>query len=265
MKKAPVILLLIFVPVVLTAALLLRRSRPGTAPLRTRIADIVVTKQQEAQIRALVEQLVFADGKAQDQPVFSPGVTNNSEEYRKRFEACQNAFEKLSQFKALAFPILIEHLDDQRQSLNFRNHHMGNSVGHACYWVIYYQLVDQPEDYSEYGFSREGRDGKQHPKPYWEGTPFDDAGGLEKWLERNKELSYPEMQVKCLQWLLEKEVAIGACDADSYFTNILPLEIRILERKQDAGQEVTRELDRLKKILKNKEVREIPRDLLPSR
>lgn len=176
-----------------------------------------------------------------------------------------NAFEKLFELRALAFPVLIEHLDDKRQSINFRNHSVGNSVGHACYWNIYYQLQDRPPNYSKYGYSRTGRDGKEHPKPYWEGSPFDDAGGLKKWLEQNRNLTYPEMQVKCLEWLLAKERAIGACDAESYFVNILPLEIRILERKQEAGQNVAGELDRLRMILKNRDVKAIPPELLPAR
>ena len=59
---------------------------------------------------------------------------------------------------------------------------------------------------------------------------------MAKWLIENSDLSYPEKQIKCLNWLLEKEKAIGACDSDSYFINILPLEIRILEREADSGK-----------------------------
>jgi hypothetical protein len=96
-----------------------------------------------------------------------------------------------------------------------------------------------------------------------EGTPFDDAGGLVKWLEENKELTYTEKQIKCLQWLLEKEKAIGAADADSYFLNILPLEIQILKRRLEAGEDVEKELERLQEVKDKKLVDAIPRELLP--
>lgn len=232
---------------------------------KNRLQAIIPNAAQKAEIRQLLELLVFANRDATKQPVISPGITDDSKEYRKRFESCQKAFEKLSEFKGLAFPILIEHLDDKRQSINFRNHHIGNSVGDACYWNIYLQLQDTPRDYSQYGYSRKGRDGKNHPKPYWEDTPFDDAGGLRKWLKENKDLSYLEMQIKCLKWLLDKEKRIGASDADSYFVNILPLEIRILERRKENGENVDSELHHLQKRRDEKLVADIPQELLPER
>lgn len=221
------------------------------------------TQMSEADIEAIVDQLVFADGDAQDKPVISPGITDDSEAYRKRFEACQTAFERLSELKDLAFPVLIKHLDDKRQSINFRNHHMGNSVGHACYWNIYFQLQDRPRGYSRYGYSREGRDGEDHPKPYWAGSPFDDAGGLREWLTANENLNYQEKQIKCLNWLLEREKRIGAPDAESYFINILPLEIQIFERRLENGDDVETELKRLRKIRTEKLADQIPKELLP--
>lgn len=255
-------------------------SRHASKAVATAFVDVANSAEQEAVIRALVDQLVIAEGQASNRPMRTPsmkiynadgkevkptGDTKAAEEYRKTFESCQMAFQKLFESRIAAFPVLIEHLDDKRQSINFRNHFLGNSVGDACRWNIYFQLQDMPKNYSEYGHSRTGRDGKRHPKPYWEGTPFDDAGGVKNWLEQNRNLTYPEMQIKCLQWLLAKEKTIGACDAESYFLNILPLEIRILERKQEAGENVAEVLDRLRKVLKNKEVKAIPVELLPAR
>ena len=84
------------------------------------------------------------------------------------------------------------------------------------------------------------------------------------WLEQNKALSYPEKQIKCLNWLLAREKAIGAWDAESYFENILPLEIRILERKRETG-DVEQELNRLRRIMKRRIVKEVPAELLPEK
>lgn len=222
-------------------------------------------KEQQQKTEDLIDQLVFKEGDATNKPVISPGIVDKTNEYRDRFTTCQKAFGKLYEMKGVAFPQLLKHLDDKRQSINFRNHSMANSVGDACYWNIYFQLVDRPKDYSSYGYSREGRDGKQHPKPYWAGGPFDDAGGLKKWLDKNSKLNYFELQIKCLDWLLRGEKKIGAADAASYFLNILPLEIRILERRLDNGEDVKQELNRLKKIRDEKLTDQIPSKLLPAK
>jgi hypothetical protein len=224
------------------------------------------TKGDEKEIRALIEDLVFVHGKASDTPLLSPGIGGNDDvEYKRQFEKCQRAFAKLTEFRDKALPFLAEHLGDKRPSIHFRNHYLGHSVGDACYWNIYLQLQDRPKNYSSYGYQRKGRDGRSHPKPYWEGTPFDEAGGVSKWLEANKRLSYAEMQVKCLAWLLEREKGIGVPDAESYFENILPLEIRILERKAETGADVSGELQRLRSVLNQKEATAVPRELLPKK
>lgn len=235
-------------------------------------------QNQEAEIRALIEQLVYSDEPVANQPIINPnmkivdadgnarpinGDSDEGEKQRQRFNSCQEAFNKLIDMREAAIPYLVEHLDDERQSINFRNHYLGNSVGDACYWNIYLQLQDRPRGYSRYGYSRKGRDGKNHPKPYWEGTPFDDAGGLKKWLEANKQLSYAEMQIKCLQWLLDREKEIGASDAESYFINILPLEIQILKRRMEDSDDVKNELERLITIRDKKLIDQIPKKLLP--
>ena len=75
--------------------------------------------------------------------------------------------------------------------------------------------------------------------------------------------SYVEMQIKCLNWLLEREKKIGTPDADSYFLYILPLEIRILERRLEAGAKVEGELKRLRDALATKDVAVVPVKLLP--
>ncbi len=224
-----------------------RQAVSGKSPWRT------ATPQQKAEIEALIDQLVL-----------NQNIDPNDMDARgKAWDTCIAAFDKLSTYQERAFPQLVQHLDDKRPSIPFRNHRLDFQVGKACYWNIYYQLQDRPDDYSRYGYYRKGRDGKDHPQPYWKGTPFDDAGGVKKWLAAHRGLSYPEMQVKCLQWLLKKEKQIGVPDAESYFRNILPLEIQILKRRQQAGEDVQAELKRLQKIKQDKQVDQIPRELLP--
>jgi len=78
-------------------------------------------------------------------------------------------------------------------------------------------------------------------------------------------LTYAQKQVKCLSWLLEREGSIGAFEAEDYFINILPLEIRILERRHEAGESVVGELEKMRRILKNKLVGQIPSGILPDK
>ena len=229
--------------------------------LSTLEAKQELLSEYDAQYRVeqLIQQLVFDVGGTSKQPALS----SDSEEYAQRFRQSQQAFKELMQLKEEAFPVLVAHLDDKRPSVPFRNHIANSSVGYACYLVIYYQLQDRPEGYSRYGYQRLGRDGEQHVQPYWDGSPFDQVGGVDRWLAANQDLNYVEKQIKCLQWLLDKEKAIGAPDADSYFINILPLEIQILKRRFDNGEDVARELKHLQRVQKEKLVEEVPAELLP--
>lgn len=240
------------------------RAQKSTRVGASKYSDVSLSPAEVAKTEALIDQMVFAPGDATNTPTLSPGVQDDSDAYRQRFQKVQDAFRQLSELKERAFPVLVEHLDDKRQSINFRNHHLGNSIGDACFWCIYYQLQDRPSDYSKYGYSRTGRDGKDHPKPYWVGNPFDEAGGIKPWLEENKELTCPEMQIKCLSWLLVREKKIGAADAESYFVNILPLEIQILKRQKETGMDVDRDLKRLETALSSRDARVVPGNLLPA-
>lgn len=238
-------------------------AQESSKELTTKYAALEITAKDLQSAEELVDQLVLNEGKASNEPVLSPGVADKSPEYTQRFKKVQDAFGKLTELKFKAFPVLVKHLDDKRQSINFRNHYVANSVGDACMWNIYFQLQDRPRNYSKYGYQRKGRDGSSHPKPYWEGTPFDDAGGIAKWLEQNKDLSYIEMQIKCLNWLLDGEKKIGASDADSYFENIFPLEIQILRREMELGMDVKERLAAKEKALRDRDVSAIPPELLP--
>jgi hypothetical protein len=214
----------------------------GKAPGKT------LPAHNEEEILTLIEQLVFDVYVLPGEPTYSPGITKQTEEYAREYESVHEAFKRLTEFGEQAIPYMIDHLDDKRQSINFRNHYLGNTVGDAVYWNIYYQMHDMPEDYSSYGYQRKGSDGEYHVKPYWASTCFRAEGGLEEWMLANAELSYVQKKIKCTGWLLEEEKSIGASGPDSYHENILPLEIRVLELRAEAGESVEDELQKLKKV-----------------
>lgn len=232
---------------VLTFLLLGMLCNPASSQTKQDEIDDVknanVVSQQEAEIRSLIDQLAVKKGG-------NPAT-------------CKAAFYRLMKFKKLAFPILVEHLEDACESIHFRNHVTGKTVGDACYWNIYFQLLDTPADYSVYGLSRKGKNLESHTKPRWDGVPFE--GGLEKWLESCKRLTYEEMQIKGLTWMLTKEMKIGAPDADSYFLNIHPLQIRIMELKLDYGEDVGAKLRELRRIRDQRLAEKIPSELLPTK
>jgi hypothetical protein len=58
---------------------------------------------------------------------------------------------------------------------------------------------------------------------------------------------------------------MGACGAARYFLNILPLRNLILERTPEAGEDVTDELNRARKVLETEDVKAVPAELLPWR
>jgi hypothetical protein len=158
-------------------------------------------------------------------------------------------------------------------SLPLHHHCLNSTVGEWCNWNIRFQLKDLPQDYSSYPAARLGRDGQEYDRSSWGIATSDDQerrgvlshNSLKNWLEANKSLSYPQMQIKCLTWLLEKEKAIGCPDAESYFLNILLLEIQILKRRLECGEKVEAELAILERRQKEKLAIEIPAELLPAK
>lgn len=180
--------------------------------------------------------------------------------YRKR----KDAFKQLASFQELAFPILTSHLDDERPSLMHWNHKVARTVGRVCYQIIHDQLTFFPEGYTNYGLQRTGRDGVGHEKPYWRSNPYEEAGGLKKWLQQNERLSFRQMRIQCLTWLLEGEKQIGVVDPAGYFLHVLPLELGILELQASDGQDVTQELERVRKLSKTRTADQVPKELLPA-
>lgn len=246
-------------------------------------------KDQELEIHKLIEQLVFYpfpmpqgplvplvipepapedpfSGLPPTSPQFEveevpPGIAR---ENAKSAKACRVAFHRLLSLGALAVPSMVEHLEDGRPSLDFNGHWKTSTLGDACYWNLREGLQDLPEDYSSYGYARKGRDGENHVTPYWIYPGLLPKEGLKAWLTKNATLSYTEKQIKCLKWYLAEEKKIGASDPRDYFVNILPLEIRILQKRSQLGEDVEKDLKQRLKIQKDKQESAVPPELLPA-
>jgi hypothetical protein len=120
-------------------------AQESSKELTTKYSALEITAKDLQSAEELVDQLVLNEGKASNEPVLSPGVADNSPEYAQRFKKVQDAFGKLTELKIKAFPVLVKHLEDKRQSINFRNHYVANSVGDAWY-VEYLFPVARPSE-----------------------------------------------------------------------------------------------------------------------
>lgn len=258
---------------------LLERQDPGTVPgallpdrngesASPRLAAAVASEEEAAAIRKLIDQLwmdvVPRTEKSGDSPPENPydiPEDDITRENRRRAKRCALAFERLSNLGELAFPFLIEHLEDKRPSVDFHGHLRDRFVGTACHLIIRYQIEGYPEDYGQYGYQRIGKDGGLHVVPRNRSdSPFWD---IRNWLESNRDVSLAGKRIRAMEWALDQERKIGAFGAEGYYVNILPLEIGILERKAELGADVGGELKRLKKIRDERKEESEPRELLP--
>jgi hypothetical protein len=258
-----------------------------TGEAQVKRAAATASHEQEKEIRELIEKLVITEkevlanaaedarsakvraeaeknGDQVDDPFgtvdIPPEVLKELQGYHKTRE---DAFDQLTAFKDLAFPILAEHLEDARPSVKVWNHIYAKTVGAVCYRVIHNQLMELPPGYSEYGLQRTGRDGEGHIKPYWEPEPYADSDGLANWLRLNEGLTYTEKRIKCLAWLLDGEKKIGVIDPDGYYTHIFALELEILKQKAAMGKDVADELARALILWESRPANQVPKELLP--
>ena len=135
--------------------------------------------------------------------------------------------EELSALGKLAFPHLLEHLDDNRESVELQRLNRRQYVGEACYCIIAYQILDIPPNYA-FPIFRTGADGKSHARPFAVEQDLFDSSTITAWLKQRESEPLAALQVEALEWLLEQEDKIGYPDYKSKATFHDPL-IRHLE------------------------------------
>ncbi|ODA36806.1 hypothetical protein [Planctopirus hydrillae] len=233
-------------------------------PLKVQYLEIRLTHAEQQEITKLIDLLEFvSNGKESDsfdELIAEYPYDGSDAAYQK----VQNAYQKLKDYQVKSLPLLVQHLKDNRSSLSFPYGAMGgrSTVGNACYWNIYSQLVDLPEEYSWHGYSRLGRGGKIYRQPRDCANLFDHASGIDQWFKQNSDLCYIEMQIQGLKWLLTAEKKVGIPKAESYFLHILPLEIQILRKQKLMGLPVDEALKHLEQALRERDLSIVPKDLL---
>ncbi len=232
--------------------------------LKIKYSEIQLTQDEQQEINRLIDQLEFVTdnslSESFDELIAEYPYDGSDAAYQK----VQNAYQKLKDYQVKSLPLLVQHLKDNRSSLSFPYGAMGgrSTVGNACYWNIYSQLVDLPEEYSWHGYSRLGRGGKIYRQPRDCANLFDHAGGIDQWFKQNSDLCYIEMQIQGLKWLLTAEKKVCIPKAESYFLHILPLEIQILRKQKLMGLPVDEALEHMEQALRERNLSIIPKDLL---
>jgi len=173
-------------------------------------------------INSLIEVLAISNEPAGNEPIYTP--TPGTPKNDPRLLAIQAA-EKLTKQGTNAFPKLLEHLNDNRQSVAFRRV-IPHDVGDACFCIIRGQIFNLPGDYKG-SFYRVGADEKLHARPLFFKPALFDRKTLPKWLEQRKDKTLQEMQIEALTWLIEQERKIGFRNVEGKEAYLYPLERRL--------------------------------------
>ena len=194
-------------------------------------------RSTSSDIEALIEKLAISEQLAGDFPVYTP--SRNTPKTDKRIVA-YDAADKIKSYGKLAFPYLLKHLGDKRQSVAFRRV-IPHDVADACYCIIRSQVFLLPESYHG-SFYRKGADGENHGRPYFLKPALFTPQTIESWLAERRDMTLSEMQIEALQWLIEKEKEIGFQNKEDKKKFLYPLErqLKKVERRlnKDTKEEI---------------------------
>jgi hypothetical protein len=173
----------------------------------------------EQQIGALIEKLAISQEPAEFRPVYTPSKdTPRSDPRVIAFEAA----ERLRECGKDAFPGLLAHLEDDRQSVAFVCR-LPADVGLACFTIIEGMVYGLPGDYRG-SLHREGADGQLHERVLFAKPAMFDPNSAEAWLDAREDKSLTEIQVEALEWLIEQEKQIGFPTEEDRELYLYPLE-----------------------------------------
>jgi hypothetical protein len=181
-------------------------------------------------VEDLVEALAVSQEPASANPIYTP--SKDTPRNDRRVIAHEAARELTRRGKA-AFPVLLAHLGDTRQSVALRSV-LPATVGDACFCIIRDQVFDLPKDYAR-GMYRVGADGANHERPVFLAPALFDGGSVAEWLGHRERATIAELQAEALAWLIEREKGIGFRTEEDRERYLYPLE-RQLARVRDGAK-----------------------------
>lgn len=172
----------------------------------------------------LIDLLAISAKPAGNDPIYSPTPATPRNDPR---VLAITAAERLTKKGKRAYPKLLEHLDDNRQSVAFRRV-IPHDVGDACFCIIRNQIFPLPQDYRG-SFYRTGSDNTLHARPFFLKPALFDRRTLPKWLDERKDKTLRDMQIEALSWLIAQERTIGFRIEKDKADFLYPLERRLEE------------------------------------
>ena len=135
-----------------------------------------------------------------------------------------------------AWPILLRHLDDKRESIASREVKGPYNVGHQCHWILSAQVVDLPKGYIK-SKTREGKDGNWHTTP---GMYYSFVPDLKGWFLKRGDRTINEMKIEVTKDILTMNDKIGypTTEEETRIRGILLQQIKFFE-EQEAKEKQT--------------------------
>ncbi len=134
-----------------------------------------------------------------------------------------------------AFPILIEHVNDEGYSLSFYTAILrGFSVGEVCFMIIRNQVDLAGMTYK--GRAGHGHHGyfSQYCKEWWYTQE-----GMRKWWMEHRHQSLRDMQIEALRWAVRRERKIGFPGKDDKKRYLDPLLAKLRRLEQERSNVTT--------------------------
>jgi hypothetical protein len=174
----------------------------------------------------LVEALAISQEAASTSPVYTPSKDTPRNDTR---VIAHEAARELERRGKAAFPVLLAHLGDGRQSIALRRT-LPSTVGDACFCLIERQVFNLPEDYRG-SMYRVGADGMQHERPLFLAPGMFDTSTVAGWLGQREHATLAELQTEALAWLIEQEKKIGFRSHEDRESYLCPLERQLTRVK----------------------------------
>ena len=156
-------------------------------------------------------------------------------------EKVEAARQKLIDLGKDAFPILIEHINDEGYSRPCEGSAIpsGESVGYVCLYILEEQVDLAGMRYK----SRTGVDGEPHGhvgffSQFYKDEENKSQNAMRRWWKEHKHLSLREMQIEALRWSIAQERRIGFPDKKDEKSYLQPLlqKLKELDPKGSEGE-----------------------------
>lgn len=129
-----------------------------------------------------------------------------------------------------AWPVLLQHLDDKRESIPSMEVTGPDTVGRQCHSLLSAQVVDLPEGYVQ-SKMRKGKDGEWHETP---GMYYSFSPDLKSWFLNRGDRTLNEMKLEVIKDVLRMNDEIGypSIEEKNRIRGLLQQQIKLLEDRR---------------------------------